>query len=134
MHIMGLIDQTEGLNKGGRMKSLGLRASIPGSQRLDVNSSELQGKIREKCMQNILGHRINGDRQTADAATTPSPSPPLFVLSDSLPSAHPLLMLIILSVLPPSPGMSAFSLLTFTHCWMHTCTGCHCLKGASPCF
>lgn len=75
-----------------------------------MNVSELECKITQKYMQNILGQCINGDRQTADAATTPSPSPPLFVLSDSLLSAHPLLMLIMLSVLPPSPGMSVSSL------------------------
>ena len=78
-------------------------------------------------MQYILGHCINQSRQTPDIAAPPSASSPLFVLSGSLfpppPSSLPLLMLIILSVLPASPGIApclSFSLLTFTRCWIQT--------------
>lgn len=76
-------------------------------------------------MQYILGHCINQGRQTPDTTAPPFASPPsvctvrLF-LSSPPSSPLPLLMLIILSVLPPSPGIFCFSLLTFTHYWIQT--------------
>lgn len=102
---------------------------------MKMNISELECKIIQKYMQNILGQCINGDRQTADAATTPSPSPPLFVLSGS-PLLRPSTSDANYAICPPSVSWDVclFSLLTFTHCWMRTCICCHCLKGVLPCF
>lgn len=100
---------------------------------MEMNASEPECKIIEKYMQKILGQCINGDRQTADAATTPSPS--LFVPSDS-PPLRPSTSDANYAICPPSVSRDVClsSLLTFTHCWMRTCICCHCLKGVSPCF
>ena len=90
-------------------------------------------------MQCIYCGCINQGRQTPLTATPPSASSPLFVLSaPSPPSPFPLLMLIILSVLPPSPGIDhvcLLPLLPFTHCCMqtHSTFVFHCfVRGVPP--